>query len=213
MRRSLHVLTIRSRADQIAQLNLDRLQHWIDTGRIDPGKPITPYEIYHSGLITNLKDGVKLLARGKEDLRSKVDIMVSRASLSAIEAIEAAGGKITTRYYTKDSMRRLINGQSVSSSTPLPVGKEHVQEVTEAFREMERRAGRRVYRLPDPTSRWDMEYYRDPAHRGYLSQQLTPGQSPSLFFTVPEDKIVIVEKQKKGGRTTAAVAAEKRDLW
>jgi len=41
------------------------------------------------------------------------------------------------------------------------------------------------YRLPDPASRKDIEYYRDPAHRGYLSYQVAAGHGPSLFFKTP----------------------------
>jgi large subunit ribosomal protein L15 len=198
----------------MAKLNLDRLQHWIDTGRIDPTKRITPYEIYHSGLITNLKDGIKLLARGKEDLRTKIDIMVSRASGSAIAAIEAAGGKITTRYYTAASMKRLIRGEALNTDKPLPVGEEHVENVMDELMSMERAKQRRMYRLPDPTSRWDLEYYRDPAHRGYLSDQLAFGESPSLFYKVPGNEIVVVQKKKKmTSKAAAAALAEARDLW
>ena len=52
--------------------------------------------------------------------------------------------------------------------------------------EEEQQRGRRyLYRLPDPTSRKDIEYYRDPAHRGYLSHLVPEGQGPSLFFRTP----------------------------
>ena len=63
------------------------------------------------------------------------------------------------------------------------MGAEHVDEVLE-----QARAGPHLYRLPDPTSRWEIEYYRDPAHRGYLSHMLKPGESPSLYFKVPDEK-------------------------
>lgn len=106
--------------------------------------------------------------------------MVSRASAGAIEAVESAGGKVVTRYYTKLSIRRLLTGQSVNTDKPLPVGKEHVEGVLAEARKQGFR-----YRLPDPTSREDIEYYRDPAHRGYLSHQLKVGESPSLYFKVP----------------------------
>ena len=53
------------------------------------------------------------------------------------------------------------------------------------------------YRLPDPTSRRDIEYYRDPAHRGYLSHQLAPGESPSLYFKVPGEKKVKSQKSEE----------------
>jgi large subunit ribosomal protein L15 len=44
------------------------------------------------------------------------------------------------------------------------------------------------YRLPDPTNRKDIEYYRDPAHRGYLSHLVGENEGPSLFFLPPEAK-------------------------
>lgn len=119
--------------------------------------------------------------------------MVSRASAGAITAIEALGGKVTTRYYTKLAIKRLLTGESVNTDKPLPQGKEFVQGVLEAARKSPFR-----YRLPDPTSRSDIEYYRDPAHRGYLSHQLAPGESPSLYFRVPgERKVKSAPKAEK----------------
>jgi large subunit ribosomal protein L15 len=162
-------------------VNLDRLQAWVDAGRLDPTKKITPRELIKSGIIgRSIKDGITLLARGKSGLRTPLDIIVSRASASAIEAVEAAGGKIVTRYFTRESLKRLAKGESVITDKPLPVGPEHVDAVLEKAR-----SGPHFYRLPDPTSRWDIEYYRDPAHRGYLSHTLQPGESPSLYFKVP----------------------------
>jgi hypothetical protein len=71
------------------------------------------------------------------------------------------------------------------------VGKQHVEAVLAEARKSPFR-----YRLPDPTSRPDIEYYRDPAHRGYLAYQLAPGESPSLYFKVPgERKIKTVRKE------------------
>lgn len=164
----------------MSEVNLDQLQAWIDQGRLDPTKRITPKELIESGLVGSVKDGVKVLSRGAELLRQPVDVMVSRASARAIVAIEGAGGKVVTRYYTKLAIKRLLSGESVNTDKPLPVGKEHVEAVVAAARR-----DRARYRLPDPTSREDMEYYRDPAHRGYLSHQLKPGQSPSLLYRVP----------------------------
>jgi large subunit ribosomal protein L15 len=175
-------------------VNLDRLQAWIDAGRIDPTKKITPKELIKSGIIGgSIKDGIKLLARGDSALRTPIDIIVSRASGSAIEAVEKLGGKVVTRYFTKESMRRLLVGKSVITDKPLPVGPEHVESVLEKVRK-----GPFYYRLPDPTSREDIEYYRDPAHRGYLSHGLKPGESPSLYFKVPgETKKVFISKAKQ----------------
>jgi large subunit ribosomal protein L15 len=168
------------------ELNIDRLQKFIDAGRLDTTKQITPRELVLSGAVgRNVKDGIKLLARGGEALKTPVDIVVSRASAAAIKAVESAGGKITTRYYTKNAIKRLVYGSSVHTDKPLPVGPEHVDNVLEQART----AKKHYYRLPDPTSRWNIEYYRDPAHRGYLSHMLKPGESPSLYFRVPGETV------------------------
>jgi large subunit ribosomal protein L15 len=178
----------------MAVVNLDRLQAWIDAGRLDPTKKITPRELIKSGIMgRTVKDGITLLARGKTTLRTPVDIIVSRASEAAIEAVEAAGGKIVTRYFTKEALKRLTKGDSVITDKPLLVGPEHVEAVLEKAKSQPH-----YYRLPDPTSRWDIEYYRDPAHRGYLSHQLAPGESPSLYFKVPgETKKVFTSRAKQ----------------
>lgn len=54
-------------------------------------------------------------------------------------------------------------------------------------------------RLPDPTSRKDIEYYRDPAHRGYLSYRVQEGEGPSLFHRPPRrDKEGALIKREEG---------------
>ncbi len=193
----------RSRANDYSELNLEKLQIWIDKGRLDPTKQITPREIMKSGVVGHrIRDGIKLLGRG--ELRTPIDIMVSRASASAIKAVEDAGGKITTRFYTKHSIRRLVRGESENTATPLPVGAEHVAEVLEKARSRKKHYNR----LPDPTSRDELEYYRDIAHRGYLSGQVKPGESPSLYFKVPSGGTVAAK------RLTKEQLAEQKDrLW
>jgi ribosomal protein L15 len=170
------------RVPRMAEVNLDDIQARIDQGRLDPSRPITPKELIECRL-ARVKDGVKILARNGRALRQPIDVMVSRASAAAIAAIEREGGSIVTRYYTKDSIRRLLAGESVNTDRPLPVGEEHVADVLSAMHGPD---GRRLYRLPDPSSRDEIEYYRDPKNRGYMSTQLAPGQTPSLFHRVPK---------------------------
>lgn len=43
-------------------LNLSKLQLWIDTGRIDPTKPITMKTLLDSGCLSHIKHGVKILS-------------------------------------------------------------------------------------------------------------------------------------------------------
>ncbi|SPO03093.1 related to MVP1 protein [Cephalotrichum gorgonifer] len=187
-------------APKLSTTNLEQIKEWIDNGRLDPTKPITPKELIESGIIGSVRDGIKVLARGSTTFDHPVTITVSRASASAIAAIEAAGGKITTRYYTRLAIRRLLEGKSLHSDKPLPFGAEHVEGVLEEAR----KTGFK-YRLPDPTSRWDVEYYRDPAHRGYMSHLLPEGKNPSLFFGVPTEK----RARKKVTKQAKAVEEEK----
>ena len=74
-------------------VNLGRLQTAIDTGKLDAGKPIGTAELIASGVVRRARDGVRLL--GKGELTTIVDITVAGASASAVEAVEAAGGKVT----------------------------------------------------------------------------------------------------------------------
>ena len=49
---------------EFSPLNLDRIQTWIDEGRLDTSKPITLKELNDSRCLHGVKaDGVKLLAR------------------------------------------------------------------------------------------------------------------------------------------------------
>jgi large subunit ribosomal protein L15 len=190
----------------MSPINLDRIQSWIDQGRLDPTKPITLKELVESRCLHGIKDGVKLLARGKGELRTPINILVSRASATAIEAIEAVGGKVTTRFYTKPSIKRLLKGESESSFIPLAMTPKTPGEspiIAEAMS-----ASPFSYRLPDPTSRKDLEYYRDSAHRGYLSHLVEEGHGPSLFFKTPGTGTR--RRTKKAGG--AAAAGENR-IW
>ena len=48
---------------EMSRLNLDRVQTWIDQGRLDPSQRITLKELCASRCLHGIKDGVKLLAR------------------------------------------------------------------------------------------------------------------------------------------------------
>lgn len=59
-------------------------------------------------------------------------------------------------------------------------------------------------RLPDPVSRKAIEYYRDPAHRGYLSYQVGQGQGPSLFFKTPRAPGELASASASNNSSTAS---------
>lgn len=66
------------------------------------------------------------------------------------------------------------------------------------------------YRLPDATGRKDIEYYRDPAHRGYLAYTLKQDESPSLFFKPPREA---KDKKKQSAKRDAAKASAENRLF
>ena len=83
----------RNRLD-FAEVNLWRLEQAIAAGKLDAKKAIGADELLKAGVIRRAKDGVKLL--GKGELKSKLNITVYSASASAKEAVEKAGGTLTT---------------------------------------------------------------------------------------------------------------------
>lgn len=76
-----------------AELNLGRLQTAIDAGKLDPKSAIDTAALVAAGVITNPRDGVRLLAKG--ELKAKVNITVAGASKAAAAAVEQAGGSVT----------------------------------------------------------------------------------------------------------------------
>lgn len=195
----------------MSPINVNRIQAWIDAGRLDPSQPITLKELGSSRCIHGIKDGVKLLARGAGDLTSPINIVVSRASAAAIEAVEKAGGSVTTRFYSKTAITRVRRGLSdpINSlqSRPLALG-----EAAASLSETGVAQGKKfAYRLPDATSRKDIEYYRDPAHRGYLSYMVEEGHGPSLFFKTPG--MGRMHKRKITAKDGKTVAKGENRIW
>ena len=76
-----------------AVINLGILQKFIDAKKIDAKKDITEDVLIESGLVRRKLDGIRLLAKG--ELTSKVNLTVTGASKSAVEAVEKAGGSVT----------------------------------------------------------------------------------------------------------------------
>ncbi|SAM00503.1 hypothetical protein [Absidia glauca] len=125
------------------ELNLDRLQHWINTGRIDATQPITMKHLLDSRCIHKIEDGVKILSAGAETFQTPITIEVSRASQKAIEAIEKAGGSITTRYYNALALRATVHPEKFV----------------------------KIPKFAAPLRKEDIKYYSDIKNRGYLAQQ------------------------------------------
>jgi len=102
-------------AQPMVPLNVGTLQDFIDMGRIhlpktDDDPPINMKDLVDAGFVKNsaIKHGIKLLADGKERVRSPIRIEISRASKSAIDAIEAVGGEVVTVHFNQLALRALL---------------------------------------------------------------------------------------------------------
>ena len=62
-----------------------------ELNRFEDGATITTASLIEAGIVKNPRDGVKILGNG--ELSKKLTVQVSAASASAVEKIEAAGGK------------------------------------------------------------------------------------------------------------------------
>ena len=76
-----------------AIVNIGLIAKFIEAGKIDAKSEITEDVLIESGLVRRKKDGIRLLAKG--EIGTKANITVTGASKGAIEAVEAAGGKVT----------------------------------------------------------------------------------------------------------------------
>ncbi|QGX97658.1 50S ribosomal protein L15 [Roseovarius faecimaris] len=83
-------------AKKFAVVNLGLIQKFVDAKKLDAKGTITEDVLVESGLVRRKLDGVRVLAKG--DVTAKLNIEVTGASKSAIEAVEKAGGslKVTT---------------------------------------------------------------------------------------------------------------------
>lgn len=174
---------------------------------------------------------IHLHIQDAEKLIHPINIVVSRASATAIAAVERAGGQVVTRYYTQQSIRRILRGEShptgalenfpihpplssvpelpttsfpainsvdasVSTSTTGPASAANGTGGPAALLNgrYEYALGYQ-YRLPNPAARKAIEYYRDPANRGYLAHTLPDGQGPSLFFK--SEAVLAAERKRR----------------
>ncbi len=78
---------------RFSEVGLDTLQAAIDKKQLDASKPVTEAALKEAGVITHLRDGVRVLGNG--EIKAKIALEVAGATASAKAAIEAAGGTLT----------------------------------------------------------------------------------------------------------------------
>lgn len=75
-----------------AEVNIGLLQQAVDSGKIAEGTLLDAQALRDAGVITHMRDGVRLL--GKGELRAKLTLRVAGASAAARAAVEKAGGTV-----------------------------------------------------------------------------------------------------------------------
>lgn len=144
---------------ELIPVNLDRIQEYIDMGRLQPKSDffLTMRDIVQSGMVIRIADGIKLLANGKEKFRTPVHFEVTAASEEAIKTVEAAGGTVTCTHFNTLALRALLKPYK--------------------FDLLPQRA------RPNPHL---MQYYLDKAKSGYLSPEVQM-RNLKLFGTLTSE--------------------------
>jgi large subunit ribosomal protein L15 len=94
-------------------INVGTILDHVEMGRLDASQPITLQAMKEAGIFkaNAVKHGVKLLSTGKERLLAlpiPLELHVSRASATAIDAIESAGGLVTSFHYNTLALRTIL---------------------------------------------------------------------------------------------------------
>lgn len=78
---------------------------------------ITQKDLKDAGVISKVKDGIKLLSKGVErfkELNVRLDLEIADASHTALEAIKEAGGSVSHKYRTELLMRQHLRPHKFS---------------------------------------------------------------------------------------------------
>ncbi|CAL9022002.1 unnamed protein product [Prunus brigantina] len=90
-------------------VGLGKIAKLINAGKIDSSELITMKTLKDTGAIgKQIKDGVRLMGRGAEQIQWPIHFEVSRVTVRAKEAVEAAGGSVRRVYYNKLGFRALL---------------------------------------------------------------------------------------------------------
>ena len=84
---------------EFISVNLGKIQQFIDAGKIDISQPLTAAIFQSSGLVNQIRDGVRVLAKGI--LKAKLTIEANGFSETAKAAIVAVGGQAVDAGYTR----------------------------------------------------------------------------------------------------------------
>jgi len=158
-------------AEPMVPINVGTIQQYIDMGRISNTKVLTLKDLVDAGMCkpSAIKFGIKLLAKG--EVTSPIQLHVSRASGAAIQAIEQAGGQVTTVHYNQLALRALLKPHKFPEGLP---------------------------KQARPPPKLQAYYTNWHDHRGYMSVQ---AQMRELLKDRPELEEAFVEALESKGET------------
>ncbi|EXB76038.1 50S ribosomal protein L15 [Morus notabilis] len=90
-------------------VGLGKIAKLINEGKIDSHELITMKTLKDTEAIgKQIKDGVRLMGRGADQIKWPIHLEVSRVTVRAKAAVEAAGGSVRKVYYNKLGFRALL---------------------------------------------------------------------------------------------------------
>ena len=98
------------------EITTGRLQSYIDNGLLKSEKEITENDFVSSCEIKKSTNGFKLLNKG--ELKSKINLSISKATKSSIELVEKLGGTVNILEVPKEKRNRKIVKKSKQDNTP-----------------------------------------------------------------------------------------------
>lgn len=100
---------------RFAEVNLGKVQQWLDDGRFDSSQPVDGKVLVAAGLARH--ERVRLLAKGK--IKVALVFRVHGVSVAAAAAVEAAGGRVQQVAWSPKRGEMLQQKQSVGNQSVL----------------------------------------------------------------------------------------------
>tara|TARA_B100000614_G_scaffold26251_1_gene20429 strand:+ start:156 stop:770 length:615 start_codon:yes stop_codon:yes gene_type:complete len=117
------------------EITTGKLQSYIDSGLLKADKDITENDFVSSCEIKKSSNGFKLLNKG--ELKSKINLSISKATKSSIELIKNLGGTVNILEAPKEKRNRKITQKSKQDSASVNENDNAENETNEDIEESE----------------------------------------------------------------------------
>ena len=118
---------------QYTEITTGKIQLYIDKGVLKVDKEITENDLISSCKLKRSSNGFKLLNKG--ELKTKIDLSISKATSSSIEMVKSFGGSVTITEKTKEKRNRKISKKDSKDNRDLNLdtksGNEKIKDIDE----------------------------------------------------------------------------------